>query len=478
MEDQTVSNEANENSVDCIGNIKVCVAEEEGSLGKMSKQLTVPRVSLESIDSSDEEQTTKQREAVNEELANMRSLCAELFRIAEQLSDDTFTDRIAVKARLFMLRRLNSITADAACSSRSGTTTRRFAPRTPVNASRRPALINSNELPTSCPLIDMHLLRDSLYDQSSKSALALLRGIIRKITNPFEELSRRRSKLIALVAFDVLGPPDQPVIVRLLTNPDMTLVTCALALVSVIACENLGRWYLTQLNGLLPLMVSILQSVALGSPAHVQALAGIQRLSLRKECAEAAFAADLPEWLASNIFRDCSAISDFSTEFGTGLLVNLSLWRSIASPSIVKGVIGLLSLDNPHVLSQVAIFAQSISGCEALVTALKAAARRTGMQELAVAAAKVEEGGCVVNVHDEKDEECYLAEEELGKLVISRSGTCPIDAKFRTMQPDSKVYADFISLASKGSPEIVTFQRAKRKPRALEKKPTQLRIWR
>ena len=226
-------------------------------------------------------------------------------------------------------------------------------------------------------------------------------------------------------------------------------------------------------------MISILQSVALGSPSHVQALAAIQRLSLRAECAEAAFLVELPDWLASNILRDCSSISDFSIEFGVGLLLNLSLRRRLDSPQILSGVVGLLTLQNQLVLSQVGSFCVSLGGQHrGLVTALRSAAQRTGMTELEIAAGKLEQG-IVASVGEEKDDECYLAEEELSKLVVLRSTACPIDAKFKTLQPDSQVYTDFIASVARGAPEVRTFQRVKMlKVKAVEKKPVQLRIWR
>ena len=159
---------------------------------------------------------------------------------------------------------------------------------------------------------------------------------------------QRKSSLVQYIQNDLLetsvmdallgGRPD--------VNPlDAQVQEQALRLINLFASEPAGRTYLLGQPDLIERLCRILQSDISDSVARQNCLGALQKLSLRRQPQNTMIDADVIAWLVQQL-ADVDSLTPYSVQYGTALLMNLSL-RTAG-----KGKCAEDELDILNVLSQ------------------------------------------------------------------------------------------------------------------------------
>merc|ERR1712176_116989 len=157
---------------------------------------------------------------------------------------------------------------------------------------------------------------------------AVLRALLQRLASAESPVGRRRGFLVSVACFDVLGVRSHPdVLPRLLADPELGELT--LGIIAVLACEAIGRTYIVENLASVEKMVRLLMEQPLDSSLHIQALAAMQRLSLRRTPQDRMIELGIVEWIVGVLGWQGEAIhgapSEFSLEFGSAMLMNLAL---------------------------------------------------------------------------------------------------------------------------------------------------------
>lgn len=181
--------------------------------------------------------------------------------------------------------------------------------------------------------IDFARLRAFICGEEAATSLhlsqeAVLRAILQRLASPESPVAHRRGFLASLVCFDALGAKSSPTtLTQLLAEPSLTGLT--LGILAVFACEALSRTYVVQNLACVEQVVFLLKTQPLDSSTHTQALAALQRLSLRRVPQNRMIALGLVEWVVGMMGWQGESLqgapSEFSLEFGSALLMNLAL---------------------------------------------------------------------------------------------------------------------------------------------------------
>ena len=415
------------------------------------------------------------------EFSRLQSLCWELLRLAERLTDEGAPDRATQKEQLFLLREKFQT------NFRSPENFRRSTPHTA-------RLLRETELPSSSALLkfpidkkfpdfDFPRIREFLAQHStSRYTVALLRALVHHCTWKFIEISDRRAFLLALVAFDVLG--GAPFVFARLAEHATTSETFA-ALVSVLACEWAGRAYLGKFP-LLPLVQTLFRS-PVDSPLSIQTLAAMQRLSFNSEVGNFFLECQVHEFLLTQVLVQVSMHSEFTAEFSLALISNLAelpdfavsegamrvlrdllrrsevsvadIFRKILSAGTLKDL--AFSVDVDAELERLVQESENPENFRSLLELLHAESRVSSAQK---------------NV--DSPNQCFLEDEELAQLAIGSSlakETFVTKRFLGSKDEDRKFFADFLANLAGGrlGPDI---PQTETKPALVERnKP---KIWR
>ena len=142
---------------------------------------------------------------------------------------------------------------------------------------------------------------------------------------------------------------------------------------AALACEAVGRSYLASSDASVERMAQVLVSKPLDSSVHIQALAAMQRLSLRRPAQDRMIAMGLVEWAVRVLGRpEGLGASEFSLEFGSAMLMNLAL-RSMGKRRCLSLEVLPLAMELIERLAGESVpFGAVSAGCEALEPANQA----------------------------------------------------------------------------------------------------------
>lgn len=288
---------------------------------------------------------------------------------------------------------------------------------------------------------------------AASSLPAVLRAVLQRLASAEAPLSQRRGFLVSVTCFDVFGAVSHPETLQaLLANSSVVELT--LGILAVLACEASGRTYIVSNLGCLEKLVETLKAQPLDSPLHVQALAALQRLSLRRASQDRMIALGLVEWAVGMLGHSGEAIqgspSEFSLEFGSALLMNLALRtagkRKCVDLDTLTVALNLMEHWNPQIRTHINGTLYSLLA----VPSFRANARRAGLDGVLryihshasslsddISKKQIEylleqlnpqdpdapESGAESGEDDEDDDENFLEEEELAGLLLGdRSG--------------------------------------------------------
>ena len=95
--------------------------------------------------------------------------------------------------------------------------------------------------------------------------------------------------------------------------------------INALASECLGRTYLLQKPDLVEVLVRILHSEHADTSLRQNALGTLQKFSLRKKPQTIMIQLDMIKWIGNVLRNEGDSLSDYSIEYATALLMNLSL---------------------------------------------------------------------------------------------------------------------------------------------------------
>ncbi|KAL1523500.1 hypothetical protein AB1Y20_018438 [Prymnesium parvum] len=201
----------------------------------------------------------------------------------------------------------------------------------------RPAAVSLGASMRTMAPLDFAKLRLSLLRHAADAPL-LLQALRWRITKPPRR--QRRAALLQLIQAGLLEPE---VIASLLgQEASGELREQALRLINLFASESIGRSYLISQGGLVPQLCEVLTHEPSDSVARQNALGALQKLSLRRQPQNAMIDNDIIAWLV-HVLSDVDSLSEYSVEYGTALLMNLSL-RSAGKDKCADPTLDTLSV--------------------------------------------------------------------------------------------------------------------------------------
>jgi len=292
---------------------------------------------------------------------------------------------------------------------------------------------------------------------------AVLRALLQRLASAEAPLARRRGVLVSVVCFDVFGVHSCPqALPALLSDPSVAELT--LGLLAVLACEAMGRNYVVTSSACVEKMALVLMEQPLDSALHTQALAAMQRLSLRRALQDRVIELGLVEWVVGVLGWQGEEIqrapSEFSLEFGSALLMNLALRTAgkhkCAGLDVLAVALNLMEHWNPQIRTHVNGTLYSLL----TVPSFRASARQAGLEGILrsvheqskragddISARQVEyllskldpdepdeDEGAESGEDDEDDDENFLEEEELAGLLLGDRCGHSAEEAFRGFQ--------------------------------------------
>ena len=100
---------------------------------------------------------------------------------------------------------------------------------------------------------------------------------------------------------------------------------CTIRFINALGSEYMGRTYLIENEQLINHLVLILKSEGMDNNCRRSSLGTIQKLSLRRRPQELLIENDLIRWTVNTLTTERDILSEYSYEYGTALLMNLSL---------------------------------------------------------------------------------------------------------------------------------------------------------
>lgn len=232
------------------------------------------------------------------------------------------------------------------------------------------------------------------------------------------------------------------------------LADLTLGILAVLACEAVGRTYIVSNLACVEMMVQLLKSQPLDSSLHIQALAAMQRLSLRRSAQDRMIAMGLVEWTVGVLGwqgEGQGSPSEFSLEFGSAMLMNLALRsagkRKCTELDTLTVALNLMEHWNPQIRTHINGTLYSLlsvptfrararhAGLEGVLRSINSQATSLGdeisrrqieylLEQLNPQDQGQPQDGAESGEDDEDDDENFLEEEELAGLLLGdRSGS-------------------------------------------------------
>lgn len=212
------------------------------------------------------------------------------------------------------------------------------------------------------------------------SLKAVLRAVLRRLALPEEPIRPRRAFLAAFACFGALRTLAGR-LSEVADSSDAELLELVLAVLAVCACEVVGRREIEAAEIERPFascvaaLVSVLRREPVTTLVHMQCLAALQRLSLRSQLQSKMIKLGAIDWILENLrsvgrreaecvrnsmgsgMNGCIATPDFSVEFASALLMNLTLRttgkKKCSELGAYNVLIGLIEHPNAQVRTHV-----------------------------------------------------------------------------------------------------------------------------
>lgn len=221
-----------------------------------------------------------------------------------------------------------------------------FSP-SPIKPSSSPVVDNRKLTKghSSLPALNYaRVIKDLSLLQDEVALCALLQALRWRLTRSQTVL--RKEVLAAYIKYNILctSKPHDTLLDKLLSS-SKRIKEYTVRLLNVIASECSGRTYLLTKENLIQAMSNILYEEKEDSPLRKNSLGTLQKLSLRRQAQSSMIELNMIEWLGNLLKHEADSISYYSLEYGTALLMNLSL-RTAGKDKIETCSVDILSVLN------------------------------------------------------------------------------------------------------------------------------------
>ena len=124
---------------------------------------------------------------------------------------------------------------------------------------------------------------------------------------------------------DKVNNKPQKIIDKLLLQGDRRVLEYTMTFINALGNECLGRSYLLQKGDLVETLVKILKDEQGDTHLRQNALGALQKFSLRRKPQTIMIQLDLIKWISAVLRNEADQLTDYSIEYATALLMNLSL---------------------------------------------------------------------------------------------------------------------------------------------------------
>jgi len=174
--------------------------------------------------------------------------------------------------------------------------------------------------------------------EGGHSTPALLQALRWRLTKPARRL--RKTALAQYIRNDVLGGSVLSALLSSCAAPAVR--EQAHRLINIFASDASGRSYLLSQEGLIERLCKLLQSETMDTVARQNCLGALQKLSLQRRPQNTMIDNGVIAWLVTQL-SDIDALSQYAVEYGTALLMNLSL-RSAGRSKCVEPELDVLTV--------------------------------------------------------------------------------------------------------------------------------------
>lgn len=269
------------------------------------------------------------------------------------------------------------------------------------------------------------IIRDLSALQDDLKICALLQALRWRLTRTSR--ANRRENMENFVKFNILSTqkPHDTLLDQLLAST-RRVKEYLLRLLNVLSSEKIGRVYLLTKEKLVISLVNVLFTEKQDSTLRQNTLGVLQKLSLKKTAQIEMIQVDMLDWLLKILKHEFEGICEYTLEYATALLMNLSL-RTLGKEKLCKApeeVMSLLLKFISHENSQVRTYINGTLYSILTKKKLKTAAFRMGIEKkLKVLQSKADENinrqiNFILEQLHQQENDCQTdeAEEEMEEI--------------------------------------------------------------
>ena len=188
-----------------------------------------------------------------------------------------------------------------------------------------PSMINSKSKvnrQSSLKVLDFKKLKVELANSKDINYTCAVLEALRWRVSKAGSIIQRREVVIQFSNYDLI---DYTFFTTLLEKKSRLVTEHIIALANSVASDYLGRSYLIENEQLITHLVYILKNEDKETFIRKNCLGILQKLSLRKKPQEILISNDIIKWVVNTLNNEKESLSDYTLEYLTALLLNLSL---------------------------------------------------------------------------------------------------------------------------------------------------------
>lgn len=194
------------------------------------------------------------------------------------------------------------------------------------NYAHRLALLSNGDITGFVEVLDFESLKTELQSSDDAGCALLLQALRWRVLNA-DAVVGRREWVLAYLTNDLFQVTRSPsLIAGLLSRPAFVVEQFGRMLNLLVSCARGRSYFLSSefSSDILHHIILRLMAEKGDTVVRRSLLGALQKLSLRRKAQDVLIAEDVIAWLCS-VFTDLDSLSPYSVEYGTALLMNLSL---------------------------------------------------------------------------------------------------------------------------------------------------------
>ena len=175
--------------------------------------------------------------------------------------------------------------------------------------------------------LDYKKIKLFLFNSQEEAKVWITLQALRLRINKSRPGNQRKHVLFAFNEYDILGwnssEVDQNLLSLLRSSPNIILFT--ISLIDALVNESIGKKYVCQQKGLIECLFDIMKTEDGETTLRRSALVVFQKLSLGREAQSQMIKLDVIKWTVNMLKIEGATLPDYTLEYSTALLMNLSL---------------------------------------------------------------------------------------------------------------------------------------------------------